>query len=106
MYESIVESADAHFDYLNLFSDAQAQKVGSPRKKVKTVKEPINTEENAMILSEIRRRIELCMREIILRKSNTAGEYFTHMKMSPLIMNSAKFSPMLGARGLLAGRML
>jgi hypothetical protein len=43
--------------------DAQ---VGNP-KNVKTVKKPIKTKQSAMKLSQIRRRIELCMREIILR---------------------------------------
>jgi hypothetical protein len=37
------------------------------RKIVKTVKEPEKTKYCAMKLSQIRRRIELCMREIILR---------------------------------------
>jgi hypothetical protein len=36
-------------------------------KNAKTVKEPIKTKQSAMKLSQIRRRIELCMREIILR---------------------------------------
>jgi hypothetical protein len=36
------------------------------RKKIKTVKESLKTKQSAMKLSQIRRRIELCMREIIL----------------------------------------
>jgi hypothetical protein len=52
------------------------QKVGNQKKKkkkrkkkrnVKTVKEPIETKMRAMKLSQIRRRTELCMRELILR---------------------------------------
>jgi hypothetical protein len=37
------------------------------RKNVKSLKEPIKTKQSAMKFSQIRRRIELCMREIILR---------------------------------------
>jgi hypothetical protein len=37
------------------------------KKVVKIVKEPKKTKYYAMKLSQIRRRIELCMREIILR---------------------------------------
>jgi hypothetical protein len=37
------------------------------KKKVEIVKDPIKTKQSVMKLSQIRRRIELCMREIILR---------------------------------------
>jgi hypothetical protein len=37
------------------------------QKKLKIVKEPIKTEQSVMKWSQIRRRIELCMREIIFR---------------------------------------
>jgi hypothetical protein len=36
------------------------------RKNVKIMKDPIKTKQSSMKLSQIRRRIELCMREIIL----------------------------------------
>jgi hypothetical protein len=42
-----------------------AEKVGNLKKK-KNVKEPMKTKMRALELSQIRRRIELCMREIIL----------------------------------------
>jgi hypothetical protein len=44
----------------------QAEKVGNPKNIVKTVYEKKN-KYYAMKLNQIRRRIELCMREIILR---------------------------------------
>jgi hypothetical protein len=49
-------------DYLRLFSGAQAKKVGNQKKIVKAVLDP-----NSQILklSQICRRIELCMRGII-----------------------------------------
>jgi hypothetical protein len=62
-----------HFDYLSLFSGTQAEKVGNPGKKCENCKRAKNkTKQNktkycAMKLSQIPRRIELCMREIILR---------------------------------------
>jgi hypothetical protein len=41
LYDTNFDAPDAHFDYLNLFSGTQAEKVGNPKKKnVKTVKEP------------------------------------------------------------------
>jgi hypothetical protein len=63
------DAPDAHLDYLHLslFSGTQAEKVGNPKTIVKTVKELIKPKYYAMKLSQIRRRIELCMREIILR---------------------------------------
>jgi hypothetical protein len=40
-----------HFDYSSLFSDAQIEKVGNPKKNVKTVKEP--SDENQTKCHEI-----------------------------------------------------
>jgi hypothetical protein len=48
------------------FSDAQVEKVGNP-KKVNTVKQLSDENQTTMKLSQIRRRIELCLEEIILR---------------------------------------
>jgi hypothetical protein len=54
--------------FKSLFSDAQAEKVGKPKKKfVKTVKEPKTPQQRATKLSHIRGRIKLYMREIIHR---------------------------------------
>jgi hypothetical protein len=51
---------------LSLVSGTQAEKVGNPKNIVKTVQEPKKPKYYAMKLSQIRRRIELIMREIIL----------------------------------------
>jgi hypothetical protein len=61
------DATDAHFDKSNLFSEAQVKKNGNLKKNVKKVKEPIITKQCAMKLSQIRRSIELCTREITLR---------------------------------------
>jgi hypothetical protein len=36
-YVTNFDAPDVHFDYLSLFSDAQAEKVGNPGEKMKTV---------------------------------------------------------------------
>jgi hypothetical protein len=59
-YETNFDAPDAHFD------DAQVEKLEIRKKRVKTVKEPIKAKQSAIKLSQIRRRIELCMRKIIL----------------------------------------
>jgi hypothetical protein len=57
------DAPDAHFDYWSLFSDAQVQKVGNPKKKnVKTERAVGWNPKSTMKLSQIRRRIELCLR--------------------------------------------
>jgi hypothetical protein len=59
-----------HFDYLSLFSGTQAEKVGNPTEIFKKCENCIKAERNkycAMKLNQICRRIELCMREMILR---------------------------------------
>jgi hypothetical protein len=45
----------------------QVEKVGNPQQKMWKMKEPSDENQSAMKLSQIRRRIELCLREIILR---------------------------------------
>jgi hypothetical protein len=56
------------FRLLKSHSDAQVEKVGNPKKKCKNWKSRrIKTKQSAMKLNQIRRRIELCLREIILR---------------------------------------
>jgi hypothetical protein len=42
-YDTNFDTPDAHFNYVSLFSDAQAKKVGNPKQNLKTVKEPIKT---------------------------------------------------------------
>jgi hypothetical protein len=58
---------DAHFDYLCLFGGTQAEKVGHPKKNCENCIRAEKTKYCAMKFSQIRQRIELCMREIILR---------------------------------------
>jgi hypothetical protein len=53
---------------MSLISDAQAENIGNPKKKVKVVKEPIKTKaESRKIESNPSKDIELSTREIILR---------------------------------------
>jgi hypothetical protein len=50
---------------LILFSDAQAEIVGNPKTKCKNCKRAEKTKQSTMKMSQIRRIIELCFREII-----------------------------------------
>jgi hypothetical protein len=63
------DTPDANFDLLNLFrvSDVEAKMLEIRGKNVTSLKEPIKTKQRSMKLSQIRRWIELYMREIILR---------------------------------------
>jgi hypothetical protein len=51
---------------LHFFSGTHAEKVGNPGKKCENSKRAGKNKRNAMKLSHICRRIELCMREITL----------------------------------------
>jgi hypothetical protein len=69
LYVNNFDAPDAHFNHSSLFSDAQVEKVGNPEKKIceNSKSHRMKTEESAMKLNQIRRRIELCLREMILR---------------------------------------
>jgi hypothetical protein len=59
---------DEHFDYSSLFSDAQVEKVENSGGGCENWKSHrMKTKQSAMKLSQIRRRIGLCLTELILR---------------------------------------
>jgi hypothetical protein len=54
-----------HFDYSSLFSDVQVEKV-EIKKKIENLKSHLmKTKQSAMKMSQIRRRIELCLRYLL-----------------------------------------
>jgi hypothetical protein len=60
---------NVHFDYVSILSDANVEKVGNPKKKKKCEKwksPKMKTKESVIKLSQIYRRIQLCLREINL----------------------------------------
>jgi hypothetical protein len=66
-HDTNFDAPDTHFDKLSLFSDAQAAKVGNPKNNSENCIRAEKTKHFAMKLIQIRRRIELCMRETIIR---------------------------------------
>jgi hypothetical protein len=67
-YVTNFDAPDVPFDYSSLFSDAQVEKFGNQWEKMWNWKSRrMKTKLSAIKLSQIRRRIELCLREIILR---------------------------------------
>jgi hypothetical protein len=57
-----------HFDCSSVFSGSQVEKIGNPGQKCENWKNHrMKNNKSAMKLSQIRRRIEICLREIIVR---------------------------------------
>jgi hypothetical protein len=61
------DAPDAHFDLSRLFCHTQVTKVKNPKQKCKNCERADKSKHSAMKLSQVRRGIELCMREIIPR---------------------------------------